>query len=61
MTRNMIVLDTDVLAVYHIFHSDPRCHITKQLVESLDNATRAVTIFNLLELGGILATAGRSA
>jgi predicted nucleic acid-binding protein len=55
----MIVLDTDVLAVHHIFHNDPRYQATKNLVDSLKNDTRAVTIFNLLEFCGILATAGK--
>lgn len=45
----MVVLDTDVLAVYYIFHNDPRYKATKKLVDSLKNQTRAVTIFNLLE------------
>ena len=55
----MIVLDTDVLAVHHIFHNDPRYKVTKKLIDSLENTSRAVTIFNLLELCGILATAGK--
>ena len=55
----MVVLDTDVLAVYYIFHNDPRYNTTKKLIDSLKNQTRAVTIFNLLEFCGILATAGK--
>lgn len=55
----MIVLDTDVLAIHHIFHNDPRYKATKNMVDSLKNITRAVTIFNLLEFCGILGTAGK--
>lgn len=55
----MVVLDTDVLAVYYIFHNDPRYKAAKKLFDSLKNQTRAVTIFNLLEFCGILAAAGK--
>jgi len=55
----MIALDTDVLAIYHIFHNDPRYSTTKRLFDSLSNQTKAVTIFNLLELCGILSSATR--
>ena len=53
----MNAIDTDVLAVYHIFHKDPRYEVTKKFFEKIDNQTKAVTIFNLLELCGILASA----
>jgi predicted nucleic acid-binding protein len=53
----MIALDTDVLVIYHIFHNDPRYEKTKKLFDKLSNETKFVTIFNLLELCGILATA----
>lgn len=55
----MIALDTDVLAVYHLFHNDPRYEITKNLFIKLNEQPKAVTIFNILELCGILASANR--
>lgn len=55
----MIALDTDVLAIHHIFHKDPRYADTKSLFEKLTNTTKAVTVFNLLEFCGILASATR--
>ena len=55
----MIAIDTDVLAVYHIFHNDPRYEATKNLFTKLNEQPKAVTIFNILELCGILATANR--
>lgn len=55
----MIAIDTDVLAIYHIFHKDPRYDTTKRLFEKLNNRPKAVTIFNLLELCGILSSATR--
>lgn len=45
----MIALDTDVLAIYHIFRNDQRYHPTRKLFDKLGNQTKAVTIFNLLE------------
>lgn len=55
----MIALDTDVLAIYHIFHNDQRYRVTRELFDKLSNQTKAITIFNLLEFCGILATAAR--
>lgn len=55
----MIALDTDVLAIYHIFNNDPRYEDTKTLFQKIDDDVKAVTIFNLLELCGILSTARR--
>lgn len=55
----MIAIDTDVLAIYHIFHNDQRYAATKTFFDKLNGQTKAVTIFNLLELCGILATATR--
>lgn len=55
----MIALDTDVFVVYHIFHNDPRYDATKRLFERIGDQTKALTIFNLLEFCGILATANR--
>ena len=55
----MVALDTDVLAIFHIFHNDPRYQTTKSLIDKLNGQTKAVSIFNLLELCGILASANR--
>ena len=55
----MIAIDTDVLAIYHIFHNDHRYEATKDFFYRAMGQTKAVTIFNLLELCGILATATR--
>lgn len=55
----MIALDTDVLAIYHIFHSDTRYGTTKELFDKLADQHKAVTIFNLLEFCGIFTTAAR--
>lgn len=56
----MIAIDTDVLAIYHIFHRDLRCETTTRFFEKISEQTKAVTIFNLLELCGILACANRT-
>ena len=53
----MIALDTDVLAVYHVFHRDLRYETTTRFFEKIAGQTKAVAIFNLLELCGILACA----
>lgn len=55
----MIAIDTDVLAVYHLFHNDPRYEATKKLFIKLNDQPKAITIFNILELCGILASANR--
>lgn len=55
----MIALDTDVLAIYHIFHKDPRYAATKNLFDKLTNQTKAIAVFNLLEFCGILSSASR--
>lgn len=55
----MIALDTDVLAIYHIFRNDQRYRATRAVFEKLGNQTKAITIFNLLEFCGILTTAAR--
>ena len=55
----MIALDTAVLAIYHIFRNDQRYHATRELFDKLGNQTKAITIFNLLEFCGILATVAR--
>ena len=56
----MISLDTDVLAVYHVFHSDRRYETTKKFFDSINDQTKTVTIFTSLELCGIFSCANRS-
>jgi predicted nucleic acid-binding protein len=56
----MIALDTDVLAVHHIFHNDPRYKTTRDFFVRIEGRPRAVTVFNLLELSGIFASANRA-
>lgn len=56
----MIAIDTDVLALHHIFHNDPRYEATRQFFARIEVQIKAITVFNLLELTGILATVGRS-
>ena len=53
----MIALDTDVLVIYHFFQNDPRYNETRLLLEKMTNEPKGVTIFNLLELSGIIASA----
>ncbi|OGW40457.1 MAG: hypothetical protein A2Y97_04300 [Nitrospirae bacterium RBG_13_39_12] len=55
----MIAIDTDVLAVYHIFHNNPRYNATRNFFAKISGQPRAVTIFNLLELCGLFASANR--
>lgn len=55
----MIAIDTDVLAVYHLFHNDPRYEATRKFFIKLNDQPKAITIFNILELCGILASANR--
>ena len=55
----MIVFDTDVLVIYHFFQNDPRYNETRLLLEKVANETKGVTIFNLLELCGIIASANK--
>jgi len=56
----MIALDTDVLAVYHVFHGDRRYETTRSFFDSINDRTKAVTIFTLLELCGIFSCANRA-
>ena len=53
----MIAIDSDLLAIFHIFKKDPRFQITRQFFAKLTDHPKAVTIFNLLELCGIISTA----
>jgi hypothetical protein len=56
----MIAIDTDVLAVHHIFHNNPKYDTTRDFFVRTKNQPRAVTVFNLLELSGIFASANRA-
>lgn len=55
----MIILDTDVLALYHFFTTDPRHTLTASFMEETRDAERGTTLYNLLELAGILSSAGK--
>ena len=56
----MIVIDTDVLALYHFFVHDPRHDIAVSFMNETREQARGTTIYNLLELAGILAVAGKA-
>lgn len=55
----MIVLDTDVLVVYHFFTKDPRHASTSRCMQTTKEELRGTTLYNLLELAGILSSAGK--
>lgn len=56
----MIVIDTDVLALHHFFIKDPRHAIAVSFMNETRKQARGTTIYNLLELAGILAVAGKA-
>lgn len=56
----MIVLDTDVLAIYHLFTHDKRYGITETFMKATCNDTRGTTVFNLMELAGIVSASGKA-
>jgi hypothetical protein len=56
----VIVIDTDVLALYHFFVHDPRHEIAVSFMNETREQARGTTIYNLLELAGILAVAGKA-
>ena len=56
----MIAIDTDVLAVYHMFHNSPRYAPTREFFVRIEDHLKAITVFNLLELAGIFASANRA-
>ena len=56
----MIVIDTDVLALYHFFVHDPRHEIAVSFMNETREQARGTTIYNLLELAGVLAVAGKA-
>ena len=51
----MIALDTDIAAIYFIFTWDKRYEVVRNLVES--DIEKALTIYNVLELCGLMALA----
>lgn len=55
----MILFDSDVLAIYHFFTHDSRYTVTKDCLENFKEEPFATTIYNLLELAGILASGGK--
>jgi len=56
----MICIDTDILAIYHVFNRDARYPITQVFMGRSKEASRAVAIFSLLEVCGVMATARQS-
>jgi hypothetical protein len=55
----VISIDTDVLGVYHVFTRDARYPTAATFMEKSRMVERGITVFNLHELCGILATMGR--
>lgn len=55
----MIAIDSDVLAIYHIFKKDKRFDITRKFMDDSTITPKGVTIYNLLELCGIIASSGK--
>ena len=55
----MIVIDTDVLALYHFFTKDDRHNTACTFIRDTQEIPRGTTIYNLLELSGILSVAGK--
>ena len=56
----MIAIDTDVLDIHHIFQNSPRYETTKEFFINIKEKLKTITIFNLLELAGIFASANRA-
>lgn len=52
----MLALDSDLLAILHIFKMDARFEATRQFFQKIKDQPKAITIFTLLELCGIVAT-----
>ena len=55
----MILCDTDVFAIYHFFTHDSRYPATRNFIENNENIKFCTTVYNLLELAGILASGGK--
>ncbi len=54
----LVVVDTDVLAIHHVFTWDQRYEINAAFLRRLENP--ATTIHNILELAGIICRARRT-
>ena len=52
----MLALDSDLLAILHIFKVDARFEVTRQFFQKIKDQPKGITIFTLLELCGIVAT-----
>jgi predicted nucleic acid-binding protein len=57
----VIAIDTDVLAIYHLFCHDQRYEATASFMKTSRSTERATTVYNIMELAGILSAAGKSA
>jgi predicted nucleic acid-binding protein len=57
----VIAIDTDVLALYHLFTHDRRFEATESFMKSSRLQERGTTVYNLMELAGIVSAAGKSA
>ena len=55
----MILCDTDVFAIYHFFTHDSGYPATRNFIENNENIKFCTTVYNLLELAGILASGGK--
>jgi predicted nucleic acid-binding protein len=56
----VIVLDTDVLAIYHLFTHDQRYEATETFMKITGHQARGTTLYNLMELAGIVSAAGKA-
>ncbi len=56
----MMLIDTDVLAIYHIFLSDRRHEATASFIDQTKEKDRSTSVYNLLELVGVISTAGKA-
>jgi hypothetical protein len=56
----LIAVDTDVLAIYHIFARDRRYPVTTRFLERVSVSGYGVPIFSLLELCGVMVTSSKS-
>jgi len=57
----VIAIDTDVLAIHHIFTHDRRYSSTELFMNHSSDDVRGTTLYNLMELAGIVSSAGKSA
>ncbi len=56
----MILCDSDIFAIYHFFTHDLRYQKTREFLEKDNNNQIATSIYNLLELAGILSSGGKA-